>query len=444
MTEPRELTIVQAAERLRRGELSAEALTLSCLARIEAREPRVGAWVCVERKGALRAAQQLDREAREQRWQGPLHGIPVGIKDIIDVAGMETRGGTEAYPARLAEIDAAAVERLRKAGAIVLGKTVTTALAYLDPPATRNPWNGEHTPGGSSSGSAAAVADRMCMAALGTQTGGSVLRPAAFNGIVGFKPSYMGIPMSGVIPAAWQFDTMGTFTRCVEDAHLLWHVLRWEHTVDWQATRNKLSPALVPRAPQRVWRVREFFEREAEPEALAALEDVFARIARRGVEIVERPLPASFQGIHDSHYVILSTEAATFNAQAFQRHPERFPPRIAELIRDGLAQPAVAYVEARRHRLYFQEELDRILAEVDLALMPPAIGPAPRDGTTGSAKFNAPWSLCGVPTIALPARLSAAGLPLGVQAVGREEQEEELLAHAAWLQSLLGFNHAPP
>ena len=443
MSEPRELTIYQAAERLRRGELSAEALAQSCLERIEARDPRVRAWVYVDREGALAAARTLDREAREQRWQGPLHGIPVGVKDIIDVEGMETRGGTEAYPPRSAGADAEAVHRLRQAGAVILGKTVTTALAYLDPPVTTNPWNAAHTPGGSSSGSAAAVADRMCTCALGTQTGGSVLRPAVFNGIVGFKPSYAGIPLSGVIPAAWQFDTLGTFTRCVEDAALLWHVLRWERPVDWQTKRDKMPTALIPRAPRRAWRVREYFEQEADAEAIASLDEVCRFIAKRGVEVIEAPLPPSFRDIHRTHHIILSSECAALHLQRFERNPDGFPPRIAELIRAGIEQPAVAYVEARRHRLLFQEEMDACLAGIDLALMPPAPGPAPSDGTTGKAIFNAPWSLCGVPTVSLPTRLSGGGLPLGVQAVGREEAEEDLLAHAAWLESLIAFNLAP-
>jgi aspartyl-tRNA(Asn)/glutamyl-tRNA(Gln) amidotransferase subunit A len=397
----------------------------------------------LDREGALNAARTLDREGREQRWQGPLHGIPVGVKDIIDVQGMDTRGGCEAYPPHHAEADAEVVHRLRQAGAVILGKTVTTALAYLDPPVTTNPWNPAHTPGGSSSGSAAAVADRMCPFALGTQTGGSVLRPAVYNGIVGFKPSYAGIPLSGVIPAAWQFDTLGTFTRCVEDAALLWHVLRWERPVDWQTKRDKLPTALVPRAPRRVWRVREYFETEAEPEAIATLDEICASIAKRGVEIVETPLPPSFQEIQRTHYIILSAECAALHLPRFHHHEDAFPPRIAELIRDGIEQPAVAYVEARRHRLRFQAEMDEALSGVDMALMPPAPGPAPADGTTGKAIFNAPWSLCGVPAISVPTRLSRSGLPLGVQAVGREDAEERLLAHAAWLESLIGFNDRP-
>ena len=443
-SEPRNLTVYRAAEKLRRGELTAEALATSCMERIQARDEELQAWVHVDVDGALKAARHLDREAREQRWHGPLHGIPVGIKDIIDVEGLETRGGTDAYPARTAEADAESVDRLRKAGAIVLGKTVTTPLAYLDASPTHNPWNLAHTPGGSSSGSAAAVADRMCMAALGTQTGGSVLRPAAFNGIVGFKPTYAGIPMAGIIPAAWQFDTLGTFTRRVEDAQLLWHVLRWERPVDWQATRNKLPPATVPRAPGRVWRVRGFFEKEAEPEAVAALDEVLSRMAKHGVEIVEGPLPESFTGIHDAHIAILSSETAAFNLRAYERDASAFPPKLSMLIRDGLNVPAVRYVEARRQRLLFQVEIDALLAGVDVAAMPPAAGPAPRDlTTTGSASFNSPWSLCGVPTISIPVRLSEGGVPLGVQLVAREDHEEALLSVAGWLESLINFNQAP-
>lgn len=445
MTEPRELSVYHAGELMRRGELSAEALTRSCLERIAARDPGLRAWVHVDAEGALEAARGLDDEARRLRWQGPLHGIPVGIKDIIDVKGMWTRGGTEAYPARLCDADAAAVARLRTAGAVVLGKTVTTPLAYIDPAETRNPWHPEHTPGGSSSGSAAGVADRMCLAALGTQTGGSVSRPAAYNGIVGFKPTYTGISLTGVIPAAWQFDTLGTFTRSVGDAHLLWHLLRRDRTLNWQATRDKLPPALLPRAPQRVWRMRGYFAEQAEPEADAAVEAVCGLLRGHGVEVVEWPLPPSFQGIHDAHMTIMSAETAAYNALAYERYPESYPPKLTQLIEDGLERTAVDYVAARQHRWWFQEEMDERLAQVDVAITPAAPGAAPRDRTTtGSARFNAPWTLCGTPTLALPIRLDAAGLPLSLQVIGREEHEEALLAVGGWLESILGFDARPP
>lgn len=445
MTDPRELTIYRAAELMRRGELTAETLTTSCLARIGDRDPDIRAWVMVATDEALEQARHQDRAAREQRWQGPLHGIPFGIKDIIDVKGWPTRGGSEAYDPITPDIDAAPVELLRRAGAVFLGKTVTTAMAYLDPPPTRNPWNHSHTPGGSSSGSAAGVADRMCLAALGTQTGGSVMRPAAYNGIVGFKPTYGAIGLEGVLPAAWEFDTLGTFTRSVEDARLLWHLLRRDRTVDWQTRRDKLPQALVPRAPRRIWRMRDFFEEQAEMPCTAAINELCARLTARGVEIVERPLPPSFESIHDSHLTIMSAEIAAYNRPQFESRPEGFPPKLSEVIRQGLQVRASDYVAARFHRERFQVAMTALLSDVDAALMPSAPGPAPRDLTqTGSANFNAPWSLCGVPSLSLPIRLDINGLPVAAQFIANFHQEDSLLAHGAWIEHLINFVDQPP
>ncbi|HSG20503.1 MAG TPA: amidase, partial [Burkholderiaceae bacterium] len=236
MTEPRDLTLYRAAEAMRRGRLTSEALVSSCLERIESRESTVHAWAHLYADEALEEARACDKAAASHQWAGPLHGLPLGIKDIYDVRGQVTEAGTNAYPSRIAGSDADSVGRLREAGAIVLGKTVTTAFAMGDANETRNPWNPEHTPGGSSQGSGAGVADRMCLGALGTQTNGSVIRPASYNGVVGFKPGYGLISTEGVVPLAWQLDHVGSLTRSVEDASLLWHLLRDERSMDWQST----------------------------------------------------------------------------------------------------------------------------------------------------------------------------------------------------------------
>ena len=221
MDEHSDLTISAAAIQMRQGELTAQALIESCLERIHTRENIIHAWVEVYEKTALEEARRCDQEARMGKWRGDLHGIPLGVKDIIDVKGMWTRAGTSIYPARVAEVDAPSVHRAKAAGAIILGKTETTPFANNDPTITRNPWNPAHTPGGSSSGSAAAVADRTCLAALGTQTGGSLLRPAAYTSIVGFKPTYGYISAEGVMPNSWSLDTVGVYVRCVADVEIL-------------------------------------------------------------------------------------------------------------------------------------------------------------------------------------------------------------------------------
>ncbi len=444
MTLPRDLTLTLAGEELRRGRLTAEALLESCLARIAAREETVQAWANLYADEALERARALDREAARHRWQGPLHGLPLGIKDIYDVAGQATEAGTAAYPSRIAERDAVSVARLREAGAIVLGKTVTTAFATADPSKTHNPWNPQHTPGGSSAGSGAAVADRMCMGALGTQTNGSVIRPSSFNGVVGFKPSLGRISTEGIIPVSWQLDHVGTLTRSVEDAHLLWHVLRDERVLDWQATRDKLPPALLPRAPARLWRLGEYFAAEAEPDMRAALDTFCEELARRGVEIVERRLPASFAGMHEAHRTIMASEAATVHRAAFAADPTPFPSRIADLIREGLSLRATDYVGALRHRLRLIAQMATALADVDAAICPAAPGAAPRGlGSTGNAGFNTLSSICGLPAVCFPVGRSGTGLPLGLQVMGRLGGEDDLLSVAAWCESVAAFAARP-
>ncbi len=444
MIEPREFSLYRAGELMRRGRLSAEALVLSCLEKIEARQADVRAWVEVYPGQALEEARRLDGDAARSRWHGPLHGIPLGIKDIIDVEGMATRGGTEVYEGGVAGRDAACVARLRGAGAIFLGKLATTAFAYGDPvPDARNPWNLERTPGGSSAGSGAAVADRMCLGALGTQTGGSVLRPAAFTGVVGFKPSFGAISLEGVIPLSWSMDHVGAFARRVEDANLLWHVMRDQRTLDWQTTRQKMAPPLVPRAPLRVWRVRDFFESEADPEIVENLERACVRLAGHGVQIVEKPLPPSSAGVKEAHQCILEGDAAAYHRERFEEKKLRYPPRVGRLVEQGLQVRAADYVAAQRLRLRWQTEMAAALAEVDLAIMPTSLTPPPDPSTTGDPAFNSPWSMCGIPTLSLPTHVNGDNLPLAVQLVAGRGEEERLLRMGAWCESLFGFSATP-
>ncbi len=439
MPEPRDLTVYQAAALLRRRKLTAEELVRSCLDRIAARDGVVKAWAHVAAEDALTRARALDRKARRNSWEGPLHGIPIGVKDIFDVQGMETRAGTAAYVPRTATADAESVASLRAAGAIVLGKTQTTAFAYGDPATTRNPWNLERTPGGSSAGSAAAVADRMCLAALGTQTAGSVLRPASYNGLVGFKPTYGAIPVGGVIPLSWQLDHVGVLTRDVPDAHVLWQLMRSEG--HWSLERGKLPRPLSAKMPKRVWRIRGMFESEAGPESLAVLESACRALGKAGAKIVEIPLPDSFRAVVESHHCILVSEAAVVHEAGFAERQALYPPRIAESIREGLGVSATAYVKALRHRQALIEGLAEVLAQVDVAITPTTVGPAPTPETTGPRIFQAPWSFAGLPTVTLPAGLAAGRLPLGVQLIGGQSQEDRLFQHAAACERLLPFDH---
>jgi aspartyl-tRNA(Asn)/glutamyl-tRNA(Gln) amidotransferase subunit A len=440
MTEARELTLSAAAARLRSGELDAQTLLQSYLERIAQREADVKAWVRIDADEALRVARRCDREAAQGHWRGPLHGLVLGIKDIFDVQGMETRAGSDAYTPRIAASDAECVARLRAAGAIFLGKTVTTAFAMGDPGATCNPWRRQHTPGGSSSGSAAAVADRMCGAALGSQTAGSVIRPASFNGVVGFKPGYAAISVEGVIPLSWQLDHVGSLTRSVTDAWMLWQVMR-SRTV-----RSHVDAALQVRKPEKLWRVRDFFETQADAEILTALDDCCQRLAAQGIEIVEKPLPVfARDGMLDAHRMIMASDAAAFHRPGFiTAGSDRYPPRIRELIEEGLQNQAIDYSAARQQRTQLIAAMNAGLNEVDAAIMPAATGPAPAGlDYTGDRLFNILSSFCGLPVVSLPVALSRLGLPLGIQLLGAEQSEDRLLEFAACCETILPFPHRP-
>ncbi len=330
----------RAATLIADGTLSPVDLLESCLARIAARDAEIRAWVHVDEAGARAVARERHAEARAGRFRGPLHGVPVGIKDIFHVAGMTTTcGAAPAFHVAATE-DATAVARLRAAGAIILGKAHTTEFAYFEPGPTRNPWNTAHTPGGSSSGSAAAVAARMTPLALGTQTVGSVLRPAAYCGVVGFKGTHGLIPTEGVVPLAWSLDHVGVFARAVADVALTAGVLAGRPLAGAapRPPRLALAPELVDRAT---------------PETAAEVRAAAARLARAGATIEEVKLPASFAGVHAAGREVLEVEASAYHEELYRAHAAAYRPRTRELIAGGLARPAVAYVAraARAARL---------------------------------------------------------------------------------------------
>ena len=412
----------RAATLIADGALSPMDLLESCLARIAARDAEIRAWVRVDEAGARTVAREREAEARAGRLRGPLHGVPVGIKDIFHVAGMTTTcGAAPAFHVAATE-DAAAVARLRAAGAIILGKAHTTEFAYFEPGPTRNPWNVAHTPGGSSSGSAAAVAARMAPLALGTQTVGSVLRPAAYCGVVGFKGTHGLISTEGVVPLAWSLDHVGVFARAVADVALTAGVL---------AGRPLAGPA--PRPP-RLALASELVDR-ATPETAATVRATAERLARAGATIEEVKLPGSFAGVHAAGRGVLEVEASAYHEELYRTHAAAYRPRTRALIEGGLARPAVAYARAQRARLAFREEVMPLLAGHDALLSPTA----PEGLATGDPWFCAPWSFAGVPACSLPTGVSAAGLPHAVQLVAAAERDAELLAVAAWCERVLDF-----
>jgi aspartyl-tRNA(Asn)/glutamyl-tRNA(Gln) amidotransferase subunit A len=426
------LTAAEAVHRLRAGTLSAIDLLEACLARLAAAEPILRAWVHVDEAGARAAARQLDADARAGAFRGPLHGVPVGIKDIIDVAGMPTTGGARAWAHTKPDRDAGCVARLRAAGAVIVGKTTTTEFAYREPSPTGNPWNPAHTPGGSSSGSAAAVGARMVPLALGTQTAGSVLRPAAYCGVVGVKGSHGLVPVDGVIPLAWSLDHVGVMARSVEDAALGLSVI----------AGTAFAPS--PGRPPRLALAPELFAR-VEPATAARVQAAADRFARIGAVVTEVKLPPSFAEIHAAGTALLEAEAAAYHEPSWQKHAQEYRDATRAMIESGLRQPAVAYLRASRARQRFRDEMAPLLAAHDALLSPTAPGTAPAGlGWTGDASLCAPWTSAGVPSITLPSGVSAAGLPEAVQLTAAAGREGALLTAAAWCEQALDFAGSPP
>lgn len=426
-----ELGVREAADRICSGGCSSEALVEACLAGLRAREPEVLAWAHVDADGALATARERDAEAKAGRPRGPLHGVPVGIKDIFDVAGMPTTAGAREFAHTRPTRDSGAVARLRAAGAVILGKTHTTQFAFRDPAPTRNPWNPAHTPGGSSSGSAAAVATRMVPGAIGSQTVGSILRPAAFCGVVGLKGPHGLVPVDGVVPLAWSLDHVGPFARSVGDAALMLSVLADQVVEPATAQTPRLAIG------------RQLFDR-AEPELRRHLDAVVERLRAAGARVSELTLPPAFAEIHTAGQVILEVEAATYHAPTFARYASDYGPGMAEMIRRGLARSATEYVTANRARLAFREVMIPLLEAHDALLSPAAPGTAPAGlGWTGDASLCAPWSSAGVPSISLPTGVDAVGLPLALQLVQAPGGLTRLLGVAAWCEGVVRFAARP-
>jgi Asp-tRNA(Asn)/Glu-tRNA(Gln) amidotransferase A subunit family amidase len=427
-------TIHAAAEDIRRGRLSPVDLVQSCLERIERYEDRVHAWVLIDRDGALAHAETCAREIARGGWRGPLHGIPLAIKDIFDVFDWPTAAGSRLWKNSIARQDAVVVRRLRQAGAVFLGKTVTTQYASFDPPPTRNPWNLARTPGGSSSGSAAALACGMCLGALGSQTGGSITRPASFCGVAGCKPTYGRVSAEGVVPLAPSMDHPGPMARCVRDLAILLRTI----AVGWAESSRPTT--WTPR----LGRLRGLFDHRADPAVAEMMRQVCARLEKRGAAIVDVPEPAAFAEVLPRHRTIMAVEAAAYHESRLRRHPDDYDPRIRALLEEGLKCPAPEYARCKEHQQLLRSEMEPCFDSVDALLTPATTSPAPDAGSTGDPAFNSPWSYTGFPTISFPAGVAADGLPLAIQLVGRSWSESELFPVALWCEGALDVNLGEP
>ncbi len=448
MPQPYELTVTEAASLIRQRELSAAELARSLLDRIETLEPSLKAWVYLDRATVLAEAEARDREMAGGASPGPLHGIPVGVKDIYYTAGIPTTACSRVYENFVPEFDAAPVTLLKQAGAIMLGKTVTTEFACMDPSPTVNPWNAAHTPGGSSSGSAVAVASRMCPAALGSQTVGSVLRPASYNGVVGFKPSYGRVSRHGVIPVSWSLDTMGWMSRTVEDAALLLQVMAGPDDNDPVAATMQVPDyveALRNPAPPSIGVIRQFFLDQADEETRQHTGAMVERLAEAGAEVIEVALPPSMDTAIEDQQIIMAVEGSTFHEPMYRRQAMDYQPGIRAMIRRGLETDAVTYSRAMERRQQFITEMRKLAERVDVLLTPSTPTPPLPDLTnTGNTMYQGPWTSCGLPAITLPSGLSASGVPLGLQLVGAYMGEAGLLAAARWCEEALLVRLRPP
>ncbi|MHB0869944.1 MAG: amidase [Chloroflexota bacterium] len=440
-----ELSVAQAAERIRQREISPVELAEALLSRIESLEAELKAWVTVDREGALAAARRCEREAGKE-GAGPLHGVPLGVKDIFYTAGLRTTSGSSIFENFVPSHDATSVARIRQAGAVVLGKTVTVQFAHFDPPPTRHPRNQERTPGGSSSGSAAAVAARMVPGALGSQTGGSVLRPAAYCGVVGLKPTYGRVSRYGVVPNSWSLDHVGTLTRSVEDAALLLQVMAGHDPLDAASAPVPTSDYLQAarrksRAPRLGFLVDE--EKRARPEVAAHLREMADRFQQAGAELREVRTPAPMSQMLAIRAIMCEVETADLHAHLYREHPEGYAPRIADLVQVGQLVPGVAYIHAQRLRRRLRPRVEQMFEGIDCLLSPTATDVAPDPSSTGENWYQGVWSLFGFPSISLPSGLSQERLPLAVQLVALPFREDTLLSAAAWAETALGPMPSP-
>jgi Asp-tRNA(Asn)/Glu-tRNA(Gln) amidotransferase A subunit family amidase len=421
-----ELTVTEIVAKIAAGEMTCEAVTRDCVERIIAREPVVKAWVKFNPELALAQAHALDSEPR----RGALHGVPIGIKDVIDTFDMPTEMGSPIYRGHRPTADAACVALLRRAGAVILGKTATCELAGMAPAATTNPHNPAHTPGGSSSGSAAAVADVMVPAALGTQTGGSVLRPSSFCGVFGYKPTYNTFNKAGLKPAAESIDTIGWIARSIEDIALLTAVLSMDEP---QPLRSMSAAPRIGLCRTELWDA-------AQPETKNAVENAAAALSKAGAVVRDIDLPGEFTGLPAlARGTINHFERAACMAFEWDNHRGALSPQMRRYIENGLKTSRVDYVAAWRRVEQCRTLLLKVFDGIDVLLTPCVPGEAPKGlASTGDPSMQAMWTALHTPTMTLPTHRGPNNLPVGIQLVAQRYDDDRLFACARWIWDRIG------
>ncbi len=428
-----ELSLSESFARIRSGEVSPVELVRALLARIDSLEPFLRAWVTIDRDAALAEARRCEVDLRNNSFRGPLHGIPIGLKDIFFTRGLRTTAGSRIFADFVPDRDARAVQKLKEAGAIILGKTVTAEFATFDPGPTRNPWNLEHTPGGSSSGSAAAVAARMCAGATGSQTIGSTGRPAAYCGVVGFVPTASRISRSGVFPVSWTLDHVGVFCRSVADAGLL---LASMSESEVEQSSAKQSP--------RIGVLRQFFWDQSSEETRTVSNSVLASLSSAGALVDEVRLPPIFEMAAPVLMTIMRAEVAAVHEKLFAAHRATYGPQLRALVESGSLIHSLSYLRARRIRRKYIQAMLQLFKGFDVLVTPGAPRPAPKGlSSTGDRVMNGPWTLAGFPTITLPCAVASDGMPLALQVIAPPLKEGILLHAARWCEDVVGFRHRP-
>jgi Asp-tRNA(Asn)/Glu-tRNA(Gln) amidotransferase A subunit family amidase len=429
------LTAIDAAERIANGDISAEEMTAACLDRIGALDDKVHAFIHIDPDEALQQARRLDERRRNGNAIGPLHGIPVAIKDIFDTADYKTECGSPILKGRQPMRDCTMVARLREAGAVIIGKSVTTEFAYFHAGPTRNPHDLERTPGGSSSGSAAAVAAGMVPLAVGSQTNGSVIRPASFCGVYGIKPTHGAISRHGALILSKALDHVGVFARTLPDAALILEALTGYDEND-SDTRPIAAPAYLetlleePPLPPQFAFVRTPMWDKADAETRAAFEDLVKRMGESAAVV---DLPESYAAAWDDQRVIMASDMAFNLGGVVERGGDVSSQQLRNLLAEGRQTSAVRYLEARDNAPRYAAGIAEIFKQYDAILTPSAPGVAPKGMATGNPVFNTLWSLTGLPAVTLPLLSGEGGLPIGVQLVGAAGDDARLLRTANWL-----------
>jgi len=416
-----QLGMAEMARRIGRGEVSAEAVMQSCLQRIGEREAEIGAFISIDAEAALQAARAADRDEAS----GPLHGIPIGVKDIIDTEQFATGWGTSFYRDHQPGRNASCVELFVRAGAIVVGKTVTTEFAYFKPGKTANPHNKAHTPGGSSSGSAAAVADAMLPFAFGSQTAASLIRPAAYCGIPGYKASHGSFDLQGVMGLAPSMDTLGFLAREVEDFELARTVL---------CGSEASAPTDFNETPLRVALLRGAHWAEGSVEMRDVCQRALATLAEAGAQTGEIATPQAFIDLTECQKTIMAYEVARARIYEFDHYREHISSAFIDLVENGLRVTRAAYEDACHNRDRAMRVLHNLFLDTDVILAPAAPGEAPAGlQATGDPLYSRSWNLLQVPCLSIPFGTGPRGLPLSVQLIGAMNTDDRLLASARWV-----------